>query len=231
MRKVLTILLLLLLGNAGAFAQASSASVFKDRDNPIRASHLQSKVIVTGPKPAAGVIISGVIRDADGPLNATAVVERDSLGRTLAYSFTDSTGYFSFRLVNPDDRLQVFYIGFYSVNCEFSGSNFEIEMKPDIDGRIIIEDWPGMPGPVIPRDGDTFPLLLHNGKLASFPEGSRDKLNSFDFDRYYNDLDKIALLYGINRSDIKEVKVIKDTEAVTEWFAWGINGALDVITQ
>ena len=76
-----------------------------------------------------------------------------------------------------------------------------------------------------------FPLLLHNGKLASFPEGSRDKLNSFDFDRYYNNLDKIALLYGINRSDIKEVKVIKDTEAVTEWFAWGINGALDVITR
>ena len=56
-------------------------------------------------------------------------------------------------------------------------------------------------------------------------------LNSFDFDRYYNNLDKIALLYGINRSDIKEVKVIKDTEAVTEWFAWGINGALDVITR
>ena len=165
MRKVLSILLFLLLGNAGAFAQVSS-SVFKDRDNPISASDLQ-------------------IRDADGPSNAIPVVERDSLNRTLAYSFTDSTGYFSFRLVNPDDRLQAVYIGFYSVNCEFSGSYFEIEMKPDIDGRIIIEDWPGWPGPVIPRDGDTFPLLLHNGKLASFPEGSRDKLNSFDFDRYY----------------------------------------------
>lgn len=231
MRRVLTILLLLLLGNAGAFAQASSSLVFKDRDNPISASDLQSKVVVKGPKPVAGDIISGVIRDADGPLNATPVVERDSLNRTLAYSFTDSTGYFSFRLANPDDCLQVFYIGFYSVNCEFSGSIFEIEMKPDIDGRIIIEDWPGMPGPVIPRDDDTFPLLLHNGKLASFPEGSRDKLNSFDFDRYYYNLDKIALLYGINKSDIKEVKVIKDTEAVTEWFAWGINGALDVITR
>ena len=230
MRKVLTILLFLLLGNVGAFAQASSSSVFKDRDNPISASDLQSKVVVKGPKPVAGDIISGVIRDADGPF-VTPVVERDSLNRAFAYSLTDSTGYFSFRLVNPDDRLQVIYIGFYSVNCEFSGSYFEIEMKPDIDGRIIIEDWPGWPGPVIPRDGDTFPLLLHNGKLASFPEGSRDKLNSFDFDRYYNDLDKIALLYGINKSDIKEVKVIKDTEAVTEWFAWGINGALDVITQ
>lgn len=231
MRRVLTILLLLLLGNAGAFAQASSSSVFKDRDNPISASDLQSKVVVKGPKPVAGDIISGVIRDADGPFNSTPVVERDSLNRTLAYSFTDSTGYFSFRLANPDDCLQVFYIGFYSVNCEFSGSIFEIEMKPDIDGRIIIEDWPGMPGPVIPRDGDTFPLLLHNGKLASFPEGSRDKLNSFDFDRYYNDFDKLARLYGINKGDIKEVKVIKNTEAVTEWLVWGINGALDVITQ
>lgn len=190
MRKILSILLFLLLGNACAYSQTSS-SVFKDRDNSISASDLQSKVVVKGPKPVAGDIISGVIRDADGPFNATPVVERDSLNRTLAYSFTDSTGYFSFRLANPDDCLQVVYIGFYSVNCEFSGSYFEIEMKPDIDGRIIIEDWPGMPGPVIPRDGDTFPLLLHNGELASFPERSRDKLNSFDFDRYYNNLDKL----------------------------------------
>jgi len=231
MRKVLTILLLLLLGNAGAFAQALSSSVFKDRDNPISASDLQSKVVVKGPKPVAGDIISGVIRDADGPFNATPVVERDSLNRTFAYSFTDSTGYFSFRLANPDDCLQVFYIGFYSVNCEFSGSYFEIEMKPDIDGRIIIEDWPGWPGPVIPRDDDTFPLLLHNGKLASFPEGSRDRLNSFDFERYYNDPGKLARLYGIKKGDIKEVKVIKNTEAVAKWFVWGINGALDVITR
>lgn len=231
MRKVLTILLFLSLGNACAFAQASSSSVFKDRDNPISASDLQSKVVVRGPKPVAGDIISGVIRDADGPLYATPVVERDSLNRTLAYSFTDSTGYFSFRLANPDDCLQAFYIGLYSVNCEFSGSYFEIEMKPDIDGRVIIEDWPGMPGPVIPRDGDTFPLLLHNGKLASFPEGSRDGLNSFDFERYYNDLGKLARLYGIKKGDIKEVKVIKNTEAVVEWYAWGINGVLDVITK
>ncbi len=108
MRKVLTILLLLLLGNAGAFAQVSS-SVFKDRDNPISASDLQSKVVVKGPKPVAGDIISGVIRDADGPSNAIPVVERDSLNRTLAYSFTDSTGYFSFRLVNPDDLYRLLF--------------------------------------------------------------------------------------------------------------------------
>lgn len=230
MRKILSILLFLLLGNAGAFAQASS-SVFKDSDNPIDVSQLQSKVTASGKRPVAGDVISGVIRDADGPMNGANVIERDSLDRVVAYSFCDSLGKFSFRLVNPDDRLQVTYIGFYAVNCEFSGERFEIEMKPNIDGRFIIEDWQGMPGPVIPREEDTFPLLLHNGKLASFPEGSRDRLNSFDFERYYNDLDKIALLYGINRSDIKEVKVIKDTEAVTEWFAWGINGALNVITR
>ena len=70
MRKVLTILLFLLLGNACAYAQVSS-SVFKDRDNPISASDLQSKVVVKGPKPVAGDIISGVIRDADGPLNVS----------------------------------------------------------------------------------------------------------------------------------------------------------------
>ena len=232
MRNSLSILLsvFLLLGNAGAFAQASS-SVFKDGDKQIDVSQLQSQVTALGPRPVAGDVISGVIRDAEGPMNGANVVERDSLNRVVAYSHCDSLGYFSFTLVNPDDRLQVTYIGFYSVDCEFSGNRFEIEMKPNIDGRFIIENWQGMPGPVIPREEDTFPLLLLNGKLASFPDGSRDKLNSFDFDRYYNDFDKLARLYGINKGDIKEVKVIKNTEAVTEWLVWGINGALDVITQ
>ena len=232
MRNSLSILLsvFLLLGNAGAFAQASS-SVFKDGDKQIDVSQLQSQVTALGPRPVAGDVISGVIRDAEGPMNGANVVERDSLNRVVAYSHCDSLGFFSFTLVNPDDRLQVTYIGFYSVDCEFSGNRFEIEMKPNIDGRFIIENWQGMPGPVIPREEDTFPLLLLNGKLASFPDGSRDKLNSFDFDRYYNDFDKLARLYGINKGDIKEVKVIKNTEAVTEWLVWGINGALDVITQ
>ena len=232
MRKVLykSILssVLLLLGNAVAYAQASSL-VFKDNDNQIDVSQFQSKVTVSGARPVAGDIISGVIRDAEGPMNGANVVERDSLNRVVAYSFCDSLGNFSFRLVNPDDRLQVTYIGFYSVDCEFSGNRFEIEMKPNIDGRFIIEDWQGMPGPVIPREEDSFPLLLLNGKLAAFPDGSRDKLNSFDFDRYYNDFDKLARLYGINKSDIKEVRTIKNTEAVAEWNVWGINGVLDVI--
>jgi len=234
MRKVYSISILssvfMLLGNAVAFAQTSS-SVFKDGDKQIDVSQLQSQVIASGPRPVAGDIISGVIRDAEGPMNGADVVERDSLDRIVAYSFCDSLGNFSFTLVNPDNRLQVFYIGFYSVNCEFSGVRYDIEMRPNIDSRFIIEDWPGMPGPVIPREEDTFPLLLHNGKLASFPEGSRDKLNSFDFDRYYNDFGKLALLYGIKKGDIKEVKVIKNTEAVAKWFVWGINGALDVITK
>lgn len=233
MRKALPISilsLLLLFDNAGTIAQSVS-SVFKSNDSPIDASMFQSKVTTSGQRPVAGDIIKGVIRDAYGPLFSTPVVERDSLNRTFAGSFSDSVGNFSFTLVNPDNHLQALYIGYGPVDCEFTGNYFEIEMKPDIDQRMIYEDWPGMPGPIIPREGDSFPLLLQDGKLASFPDGSRDMLNSFDFDRYYNDFARIARLYGIKKRDIKEIKVIKDTEAVTEWLVWGINGALDVITR
>ena len=54
-------------------------------------------------KPQAGDTISGVVRDNEGPMMMVNVTERDSSDFIVAHTITHMDGYFSFRLVNPDD--------------------------------------------------------------------------------------------------------------------------------
>ena len=80
-------------------------------------------------KPKAGDTISGIIRDSIGPMIWVNVLERDSLDRVVAHSLTDFWGYFSFRLVNPDDRMQIPFVGYETVVIPIDTTFFEIKMK------------------------------------------------------------------------------------------------------
>ena len=62
-------------------------------------------------KTKAGDTISGVIRDSIGPMIWVNVVELDSSYSVVAHTVTDFGGNFSFRLVNPDDRIQITVVG------------------------------------------------------------------------------------------------------------------------
>ncbi len=61
------------------------------------------------------------------------VTERDSSDLVVAHSVTDFWGYFSFRLVNPDDRIRVSYVGYETVNIPIDTTFFEIKMKEQDD--------------------------------------------------------------------------------------------------
>ena len=63
-------------------------------------------------KPKAGSVISGIVSDSTGPMMMVNVVERDSNDRIVAHSITDIEGVFSFRLVDPDHKIQVSYPGY-----------------------------------------------------------------------------------------------------------------------
>ena len=54
----------------------------------------------------AGDIISGVVEDNDGPMMMVNVTERDAADRIVAHAITDIEGNFSFKLVNPKDRIE-----------------------------------------------------------------------------------------------------------------------------
>ena len=84
-------------------------------------------------KPHAGDTISGIVCDSLGPMMMVNVTERDSSDLVVAHSVTEFWGYFSFRLVNPDDRLRVSYVGYETVNIPIDTTFIEIKMKEQDD--------------------------------------------------------------------------------------------------
>ena len=81
----------------------------------------------------AGDIISGVVEDNDGPMMMVNVTERDAADRIVAHAITDIEGNFSFKLVNPKDRIQISYVGYETVDIPINKLYYEIKMKDQSD--------------------------------------------------------------------------------------------------
>lgn len=77
----------------------------------------------------AGDIISGVVLDSEGPLMMVNVTERDASNRIVASAVTDIEGQFSFRLVSPNNRIEVSYVGCETVNIPITKTYFEIVLN------------------------------------------------------------------------------------------------------
>lgn len=107
-------------------------------------------------KPQAGDTISGVVRDNEGPMMMVNVTERDSSDFIVAHTITHMDGYFSFRLVNPDDRIRISYVGYETVIIPIDTTFFEIKMKERDDlPAIEITTDPGNE-----KLGKTIPIPL-----------------------------------------------------------------------
>lgn len=77
----------------------------------------------------AGDIISGIVTDNEGPMMMVNITERDSADRIVAHCVTDMEGAFSFRLVNPANRLKITYVGYKTVDTLINSTYYEIRMK------------------------------------------------------------------------------------------------------
>ncbi len=86
-------------------------------------------IVFAQDKPKAGDTISGIIRDSIGPMIWVNVVELDSSDSVVAHTVTDFGGIFHFRLVNPDDRMQISFVGYETVDIPIDTTFFEIKMK------------------------------------------------------------------------------------------------------
>lgn len=102
----------------------------------------ETKVVVSGGKPSAGDIITGIVRDKEGPMIIVNVCERDSLDRIVAHCVTDMEGNFSLKLVNPDHYLEISYVGYKTVKTPITGTHFEVTMseRDDLPQVEIIAD-------------------------------------------------------------------------------------------
>lgn len=88
---------------------------------------------VSGTKPKAGYVITGVVQDAEGPMMMVNVTERDDMDRIVAHAVTDIEGQFAFKLVNPDDQLEVTYVGYERVRTGITGTEFTITLVEQED--------------------------------------------------------------------------------------------------
>lgn len=79
----------------------------------------------------AGDVISGVVEDEFGPLAAAHVVEINKDNRVMASGTTDMNGNFSFAIRNPQDKLQVSYVGCKTTTIPIKGLTYNIFMEQD----------------------------------------------------------------------------------------------------
>lgn len=111
--------------------------------NTIRADKPdETKVVVSGRKPSAGDIITGIVLDKEGPMIMVNVCERDPSDRIVAHCVTDMEGNFSLKLVNPDHCLEISYVGYRTVRTPIAGTHFEITMseRDDLPKVEIVSD-------------------------------------------------------------------------------------------
>ena len=205
-------------------------------------------------KPKAGDTISGIIREESGPMMMVNVTERDSLDRIVAHSVTDFGGYFSFRLVNPGDRIQITYVGYETVDISIDTTFFEIKMKEqdDLPQVYILTDpgyeKTGTSAPIpIPLRADTEHSTGQDWlSLSEFNELKEKVLIFMDditwdidfYDRDYFDCENISELrkkasdfLNLNPEDIVEVRYLKGDDAVKAWGSRGKYGVLEVRTN
>ncbi|MBR5934750.1 MAG: hypothetical protein IKZ89_01210 [Bacteroidaceae bacterium] len=140
-------------------------------------------------KPKAGDIIYGIVSDNEGPMMGVYVTERNEYDRIMAQSTTDVNGNFSFKLVNPDDRILITYPYYETVDKRIDRKYIEITMKeawqpsmvPAFDAarNFIVRsyppktgEWSSIPVNIIPDNficGYSFKPWNYNSVLPTYP--------------------------------------------------------------
>ena len=204
----------------------------------------QSKVVVSGPKPLAGDLITGCVTGPLGPMMMVRVEEKDSIDRLVAHAVTDINGNFSFKLVDPADRLEVIYVGYHTAVSEFTGNAMDVKMAFDgiteVDSTlaamlpVIREDrYQGMRarayGPQYPKDGK--PLIVLDGCIMDVSSVNMQCLDSLMLGKLHVDKENVARLFGLKEHEIKSVSVLKDAAATAIWGTRGANGVIEVTTK
>ena len=78
----------------------------------------------------AGKKISGVVSDEFGPVFGATVCEIDENGQVVASTVTDVNGNFTLKVVDPQDKLRISYIGSRTVMLDIDRKAYNVMMKP-----------------------------------------------------------------------------------------------------
>lgn len=78
----------------------------------------------------AGKKIYGVVNDEFGPVFGATVCEIDENGQVVASTVTDVNGNFTLKVVDPQDKLRISYIGLRTVMLDIDRKAYNVMMKP-----------------------------------------------------------------------------------------------------
>ena len=76
-----------------------------------------------------GDLVYGTLIDSDGPLAGFVVTERNGIDRIMTQTTTDENGNFSFRVVNPQNRIIIYHIGYQTIDVSINNEHLELNMK------------------------------------------------------------------------------------------------------
>ena len=107
----------------------------------------ESMVKVSGNKPQAGTVISGMVKDAEGPMMMVNIYERSSDDRIYSHAITDMNGQFSMKITNPDNKLLIIYAGYYNASSQLTGNHYEITMINDPSYQDALREFERNGGP------------------------------------------------------------------------------------
>jgi TonB-linked SusC/RagA family outer membrane protein len=86
----------------------------------------------------AGTTISGAIFDDQGPMIGVNVTEVDAANRYVAYAVTDVNGNFSFKIVNPSNRIRIACVGYKIQFLPIKGTYYKVKMVETTTLREVV---------------------------------------------------------------------------------------------
>jgi len=78
----------------------------------------------------AGKKISGIVKDDFDPVFGAIVCEVNENGQVVASTITDVNGNFTLKVVDPQDKLRISYIGLRTVMLDIDRKAYNVMMKP-----------------------------------------------------------------------------------------------------
>ena len=144
-----------------------------------------SSVKASGDKPKAGDVISGVVKDSEGPMMLVNIYELNTNGRVNAVAVTDMNGQFSMKIANPDDNLLINFTGYFMASSQITGSHFDVTLVKDASYQPEVEEEGSNYGPdengvySMVEDMPEFPggmqgLVTYMGKNLEYPKNARE---------------------------------------------------------
>lgn len=190
----------------------------------------QSEIIAFGSISESGDSIYGVVRDSSGPMMMVLISERNSKNEVVAQAVTDIEGHFSFKLVNPEDFLEVKFFGYYLVKSQISGSHYDIFLVRDPKIKNKALEKSGKAVNAIDRIAglNGYPVLILDDRVIT---SDITTWKDIDPKKEKYTKEELSLLFGIKADKIKKIQYYRDSEAYKFMGERGKSGIIIIKTQ